>query len=69
MINKYPQNSQEHDKEKGERGTRKNGSITQFTGVLRDMVESAGNRMEYITLFEEPFPYVQSTEDIMNKVW
>jgi len=32
------------------------------------MVEAAGNRMEYITLFKEPFPDAQRTEDILNKL-
>jgi len=47
-INKYPRNG---FTQKGEKATRRNRSITQFSGVLREMVESAGNRMEYITLF------------------
>jgi len=55
-IYKYPRNGR---MQKGEKATRRNRSITDFTGVLREMVESAGNRMEYITLFEEPFPDVQ----------
>jgi len=33
------------------------------------MVESAGNRMEYITFFEEPFPDAQRMEDILDKLW
>jgi len=33
------------------------------------MVESGGNRIEYITLFEEPFPDAQRTEDILDKLW
>ena len=55
-IHIYPHNGL---MQKGEKATRQNRAITQFTGVLREMVESAGNRMEYITLFEEPFPDVQ----------
>jgi len=64
-IQKYPHNSL---MQKGEKATRRNRSITQFTGVLREMVESAGNRMEYITLFEEPFPDAQQTEDMLDKL-
>ena len=48
-IHKYLRNSL---MQKGEKATTRNRSITEFTGVLREMVESAGNRMEYITLFE-----------------
>jgi len=61
-INKYPCNVLT---QKGEKATRRNRSITQFSGVLREMVESAGNPMKYITLFEEPFPDAQRTEDIL----
>ncbi|KAF8420542.1 hypothetical protein BGX38DRAFT_1280178 [Terfezia claveryi] len=43
-------------------------SITQFPGVLRDITESAGNRIEYITLFEELFPDPQRTEDILAEL-
>ncbi|KAF8423009.1 hypothetical protein BGX38DRAFT_1279720 [Terfezia claveryi] len=53
MINSYPRNAQEHTSvlvgssvvgiQKGEKISRRNRSITQFCGVLRDMVETAGN--------------------------
>ena len=46
-----------------------NRSVNQFTGVLRGMAESAANRIETITLFEEPFPNVQRCEAILDKVW
>jgi len=65
MINKFPRNGLT---QKGEKATRRNRSITQVSGVLREMVESAGNRMEYIMLFEEPFPDEQRTEDILDKL-
>jgi len=55
--------------EKEKKATRRNRSVTQFSKVLRDIVELAGNRMEYITLFEEPFPDTQRTEDILYKLW
>jgi len=48
---------------------RRNRSINQFAGVLRDMAESAANRIETITLFEEPFPDVQRSEAILGNVW
>ncbi|RPB18107.1 hypothetical protein L211DRAFT_854461 [Terfezia boudieri ATCC MYA-4762] len=51
------------------KGHKRNRSITQFTGVLRDIIESAGNKIEYITLFEELFPDPQRVEDILAKVW
>ncbi|KAF8434408.1 hypothetical protein BGX38DRAFT_1275492 [Terfezia claveryi] len=54
---------------KGTPSQKRNRSITQFTGFLRDMTESAGNRIEHITLFEEPFPDPQRMEDMLNKVW
>jgi len=63
---KYPRNGL---MQKGENATRRNRSITQFTGVLQEMVESAGNRMKYITVFKEPFPDAQQTEDMLDKVW
>jgi len=56
-------------KEKKKTGTRRNRPVTQFSGVRRDMVESVGNRMEYITLFDVPFPDAQRTEDILDKLW
>jgi len=43
MIHRYARNSL---KEKGKKGTRRNRSVTQFSEVLRDMVELAGNRRE-----------------------
>ncbi|RPB18093.1 hypothetical protein L211DRAFT_854478 [Terfezia boudieri ATCC MYA-4762] len=51
------------------KGYKRNRLITQFTGVLQDMIESVGNKIEYITLFEEPFPDSQRAEDILTKVW
>jgi len=66
MIHRYARNGLT---EKGKKATRRNRSVTQFSGVLRDMVESACNCMEYITLFEEPFPDAQRTEDILDKLW
>ncbi|KAF8446790.1 hypothetical protein BGX38DRAFT_1270950 [Terfezia claveryi] len=47
---------------------KRNRSITQFTGFLRDMTESAGNRIEHIMLFEEPFPDPQHMEDMLDKL-
>ena len=38
-------------------------------GVLRYIVELAGNSIEHITLFEDPFPDAQPTEEILDKVW
>ena len=43
-------------------------SVNQFTGVLRKMAESAANRIETITLFEERFPNMQHCEAILQKV-
>ena len=43
--------------------------MNQFTGVLREMAESAAKRIETITLFEEPLPNVQWCEVILDKVW
>jgi len=48
---------------------RRNRSINQFAGALRDMAESTANRIETITLFEEPFLDVQRSEVILGKVW
>ena len=39
--------------EKGKKANRQNRSVTQFLGVLRDLIKLAGNCMDYITLFEE----------------
>ena len=51
------------------RKEKRNRSVNQFTGVLREMAESAANRIVTITLFEEPFPNVQWCEAILDKVW
>jgi len=48
---------------------RHNPSGNQFVGVLREMAESAANRMETITLFEEPFLDIQHSETILGNVW
>ncbi|KAF8429883.1 hypothetical protein BGX38DRAFT_1278127 [Terfezia claveryi] len=53
----------------GAKRQKRNRSITQFTGLLRDMTETAVNRLETITLFEEPFPDPQRAEDILAKAW
>jgi len=65
-IHKYPHNGL---MQKGEKATRWYRSLTQFTGVLREMVESAGNHLKYITVFKEPFPDAQRTEDMLDKLW
>ena len=46
-----------------------NRSVSQFVGVLQEMAESAANRIETITLFEEPFPDIQCSETILGNVW
>ncbi|KAF8427095.1 hypothetical protein BGX38DRAFT_1278846 [Terfezia claveryi] len=79
MTNSYLRNAREHTSvlvgssvvgiQKGEKISRRNRSITQFCRVLRDMVETAGNSIEYITLFEDPFPDAQRMEEILDKVW
>ncbi|KAF8440697.1 hypothetical protein BGX38DRAFT_1272958 [Terfezia claveryi] len=79
MTNSYPRNAWEHTSvlvgssvvgiQKGEKISRRNRSITQFCRVLRDMVETAGNSVEYITLFEDPFSDAQRMEEILDKVW
>ena len=51
------------------RKEKRNRSVNQFTGVVREMAESAVNRIETITLFAEPFPNVQPCEAILDKVW
>ena len=51
------------------RKEKRNRSVNQFTGVLREMADSAANRIETITLFEEPFPNVQRYEARLDKVW
>ena len=52
----------------GRKETR-NRAGNQFTGVVREMEESAAKRIETITLFEEPFANVQRCEAILDKVW
>ena len=51
------------------RKEKRNWSVNQFTGVLREMAESVANRMQTITLFEEPFPNVQCCEATLDNVW
>ena len=55
--------------EKAKKATRRNRSVTQFSEVLGDLVEFRGNLMDYITLFEEPFPEPQRMEEILDKLW
>ena len=50
------------------RKTGRNRSVTQFEGPLKRMVEAAANDMESITLFQNPLPDPQQSEDILNKV-
>ena len=40
----------------GRSGQKRNRSITQFEGTVRDMVEEAANDVETITLFPDPLP-------------
>jgi len=66
IIHRYTRNG---FTEKEKKATRHNQSVTQFSGVLRDMVELASNRMEYITLFVELFPVAQGMEDTLDMLW
>ena len=50
------------------RNEERNGSANQFIGAVREMAESAANRIKTITLFEVPFPNVQRCEAILDKV-
>ena len=51
------------------RKEKRNRSVNQFTGVLREMAESAAKGIETITLLEEPVPNMQLCEGILYKVW
>ncbi|RPB18123.1 hypothetical protein L211DRAFT_854439 [Terfezia boudieri ATCC MYA-4762] len=49
--------------------TRRNRSFTQFDGITKAVVYNAANRIERITLFEEPLPDTDHTEYILAPVW
>ena len=51
------------------RRTARNRSVHQFDGDLKLMVESAANEIEWITLFQNPLPDPQQSQEILDKVW
>jgi len=54
---------------KGCTGEKRNRSITQFQGLVRDMVEAAANEVESITLFQDPLPDPQRSQVVLETVW
>jgi len=54
---------------KGRTGKKRNRSITQFQGPVRDMVEAAANEVESITLFQDLLPDPQRSQVVLETVW
>ncbi|KAF8433856.1 hypothetical protein BGX38DRAFT_1275914 [Terfezia claveryi] len=54
---------------KKRQGIKRNQSINQFTGNLRDIIEVAANEMESATLFEDPLPDPQRSQVILEMLW
>ncbi|KAF8417747.1 hypothetical protein BGX38DRAFT_1147547 [Terfezia claveryi] len=54
---------------KKRQGIKRNRSINQFTGNLRDMIEVAANEMESATLFKDPLPDPQHLQVILEMLW
>ena len=49
--------------------SKRNRSVNQFEGELKLLVEKAANQIETITLFQEPLPDVQRSQDVIDYVW
>ena len=49
--------------------SRSNRSVNQFEGKLKLLVEKAAKQIKTITLFQEPLPDVQRSQDVIDYVW
>lgn len=48
---------------------KRNRSVNQFQGIVRDLAEAAANKIEIITLFEDPLPDPKRSEEIIDHAW